>query len=171
MNSAHALISLHIGQIRHFLAALLAVWLLGLTSNSALAAADDLFIDLRGKWKGSGTMTLKDGEKQRLICDAQYSGTATQLRLIINCKSGSNKISMNGQLSANQGNLLGTWKETTYNAIGTISGKATDNKIKFYIGGNVLGTMTVRYSKRSQSVSIKTTGVSLQDVSIKLSRR
>lgn len=154
-----------------FLVFLIAILLSAFAVGPATAAVDDLFTDLRGKWKGSGTMTLKDGEKQRLICDAQYSGTASQLRLIINCKSDSNNISMNGQLSANQGNLLGTWREETYKAIGTISGKANDGKITFYIGGNVLGTMTVRYSKRSQNVSIKTTGVSLQDVSIRLTRR
>ena len=151
-----------------FLVSLIVVMLSALTANPAAA---DLFTELRGKWKGSGTMTLKDGAKQRLVCDAQYSGTASQLRLIINCKSGSNNISMNGQLSANQGNLLGTWREETYKAIGTISGKASDGRITFYIGGNVLGTMTVRYTKRSQNVSIKTTGISLQDVSIRLTRR
>jgi hypothetical protein len=131
----------------------------------------DPFTNLRGNWGGSGTMTLKDGEKERLVCDAQYTGSATQLRLVIGCKSSFNEIRMNASLSANSGRLLGTWEESTYKAIGTISGIATENNIKFYIGGNVLGTMNVQYTKTRQSVAIKTTGVSLQDVNLKLTRR
>lgn len=132
---------------------------------------NDLFTDLRGNWGGGGTMTLKDGKKQRLVCDAKYTGSASQLRLVINCKSSSNQIRMNASLSANSGRLLGTWEEKTYKALGTISGVATDNRIKFYIGGNVLGTMNVRYSKTRQDVSIKTATISLQDVRLKLKRR
>lgn len=117
-------------------------------------------------------MTLKDGNKHRLACYSQYSGTATQLSLVINCMSDINTIVMKAQLSANQGNLLGTWREETFKAIGTISGKVNDNsEIRFRIGGNVLGTMAVRYTKRSQDVSIKASGFSLEDVNIKMKRR
>jgi hypothetical protein len=141
------------------------------TATLSYSQTNDLFTDLRGNWRGGGTVTFDDGEKRRMVCDAAYSGTAVQLRLIINCKSNSNKIQMNAKLSANSGKLLGTWEEKTYNAIGTISGVASENKIKFYIGGNVLGTMNVKYSKRRQDVTIKTTGAALRDVKIKLTRR
>lgn len=142
-----------------------------LSSRPSYSEPTDLFVDLRGNWGGGGTMTLKDGEKQRLICDAQYTGTASQLRLGINCKSSSNQVNMKASLSSNSGRLLGTWEESTYKAIGTISGIASENRIKFYIGGNVLGTMNVQYSKNRQDVTIKTTGVSLEDVKLKLTRR
>lgn len=135
------------------------------------AETNDLFVDLRGNWGGTGTMSLSGGRKERLICNAKYSGTSSQLRLSINCKSSDNQINMNATLSANSGRLLGTWEEKTYKAIGTISGVATDNNIKFYIGGNVLGTMNVKYSKRRQDIVIKTAGVSLEDVKIKMTRR
>jgi hypothetical protein len=78
---------------------------------------------------------------------------------------------MKAKLSANAGRLLGTWEEATYKAIGSISGIATEDTINFYIAGNVLGTMRVKYTKSNQEVLIRTTGVSLKDVSIKLKRR
>lgn len=140
-------------------------------SSIGYAYAADPFSTLRGNWGGGGTMTLKDGKKERLVCTAKYTGSSSQLGLLIQCKSSSNAISMKAQLSANAGRLLGTWEEKTYKAIGTISGISSENSIKFYIGGNVLGTMAVRYSKTRQDVSIKTTGVSLQDVNLKLTRR
>gem|GEM_PF-5445137 len=144
----------------------------GLTiSSMGHAKAADPFSTLRGNWGGGGTMVLKDGRKERLVCTAQYTGTSSQLGLSIKCKSSSNAISMKAQLSANAGRLLGTWEEKTYKAIGTISGISSENSIKFYIGGNVLGTMAVRYSKTRQDVSIQTTGVSLKDVNLKLTRR
>lgn len=156
---------------RHASTALLAGLFLALPSAPLKAETKDIFADIRGKWGGSGTMTLKDGEKQRLACTSQYGGSATQLSLVINCKSSSNRIIMNASLSANAGKLLGTWEEKTYSAIGTISGIASKNKIRFYIGGNVLGTMTVKYSKRTQDVTIKASNVSLQDVKIRMTRR
>jgi len=135
------------------------------------AQPKDIFADIRGKWGGNGTLSLRDGTKERLTCSSQYGGTATQLSLLISCRSDVNPITMNAKLSANGGNLLGTWEEKTYKAIGTISGIATDNQIKFYIGGNVLGTMTVKYSKRRQDVTIRASNVSLQDVRIRMTRR
>jgi len=160
----------HPARILSLLATASIVFMTGGSGHSGTTA--DPFTNLRGNWKGSGTMTLKDGKKHRLACYSQYSGTATQLRLVIDCKSDINTIIMKAQLSANQGNLLGTWREETFRAIGTISGRVSDgNRIKFRIGGNVLGTMSVRYTKRSQNVSIKAAGFSLEDVTIKMKRR
>jgi hypothetical protein len=137
----------------------------------ALAGDDDPFAVLRGKWGGSGTMSLRDGGKDRLICTAQYSGSSSQLRLVINCKSSSNKIIMKARLSTNGGRLLGVWEEETFRALGTIAGTASENKITFHIAGNVLGNMVVRYSKSRQDISIKTRGIALQNINMRLARR
>ena len=140
-------------------------------SIASLAQAPDPFTDLRGSWGGNGTMTMTDGAKERLACSANYSGSSSQLRLSIKCKNNKRNIDMNGQLSANSGKLLGTWEEKSFKAIGSISGIVDGNKIKFYIGGNVIGSMLVTYSKTSQNVVIRATGITLKDVTIKLKRR
>jgi hypothetical protein len=139
--------------------------------DRGLAASDDPFAVLRGKWGGTGTMLLQDGSKDRLVCKAQYTGSSSQLRLAINCKSSSNRIDMKARLSVNGGRLQGVWEEETFKALGTISGTIGENKISFRIAGNVFGVMVVRYSKKRQNISIKTHGVALKDVSIKLGRR
>lgn len=140
-------------------------------SVPAIAADKDPFANLRGNWGGSGTMVLKDGRKERLTCKARYSGSSSQLRLQINCKSNDNKINMKARLSANGVRLLGVWEEETFKALGTISGKIGKNNITFHIAGNVLGNMVVRYSRSKQNVSIKTHGVALQNIEMRLTRR
>ncbi len=145
--------------------------LLSVFIGGALAADKDPFAVLRGNWGGSGKMLLKDGSKERISCKARYSGSSSQLRLQINCKSNSNKVNMKARLSANGSRLLGVWEEETFKALGTIAGKIDENKITFNIAGNVLGSMVVRYSKSRQDISIKTKAISLQSIKMRLSRR
>lgn len=135
------------------------------------AGEEDLFLKLRGRWGGSGLMYLTENRRERLVCDAQYTGTATQLRLAIKCKRNTNDIDLQATLSANDGRLAGVWREKSYKAVGTISGTATDSEIKFQVAGNVFGSMTVKYTRRRQTVSIETTGIPMQKLQIEMTRR
>ena len=116
-------------------------------------------------------MTLEGGRKERLKCDATYSGGASQLTLSINCRGGDNEVKMQAKLSANQGRLLGIWEEKVNRVAGSISGVASKNRINFSIMGVVTGTMNVTYSKTRQKVDITARGVPLQTVSMNMTRR
>lgn len=139
--------------------------------QNTVAKTGDPFVDLRGNWKGSGLMTLKDGSRYRLACTSEFTGSATQLVLAINCTSSFNKIEMSAKLSKFAGYLRGVWEENTYRALGTISGKISENKISFKIAGNMWGRMTVSYSRRQQKIFIKTRGIPLETVKINMRRR
>ena len=128
------------------------------------------FKTLLGSWKGSGTFSLQDGTKERISCNAYYTGGGSQLRLAILCSSPSNKIHMRGKLSYNGGHLTGSWEERTFHAEGVLKGKATSKRLKMTISGIVTGTMLVSIGKRKQSVKIETAGSNLKTVSIKLAR-
>ncbi len=134
------------------------------------AAETNPFETLLGSWKGSGTFSLQDGTRERISCNAYYTGGGSQLRLAILCSSAKNKIHMRGKLSLNGGRLSGSWEERTYHAVGKLSGKASGKRLKMSISGNVTGTMLVSYAKRRQRVQIKTAGTNLKTVSIKLAR-
>ncbi len=136
----------------------------------AQAGKSDPFKTLLGSWKGNGTFSLQDGTRERISCNAYYTGGGSQLRLAILCSSPSNKIHMRGKLSYNGGRLTGSWEERTYHAEGVLKGKATNKSLKMSISGVVTGSMNVSFSKRRQSVQIKTTGSNLKTVSIKLAR-
>ena len=132
--------------------------------------SEDPFKEIRGKWGGSGVMSLSEGRKERLACSAEYSGSSS-LRLVIDCSSKNNKINLQAKLSSNAGRLAGTWSEKTYNVLGVISGKMTDNKISFNIAGGVLVRMSVSYTKTRQRVNISVQNLPLKDVSINMTRR
>ena len=144
-----------------------------LSTSAAMAEADatEPFALLIGKWKGGGIMAMSDGTRERIVCDAEHSGTALQLRLIIHCVSGERDIRMQANMSSNAGRLLGFWEEKYFNAAGAITGVATGNKISFTVSGNVNGKMIVDYSKNRQKISITTKNVPLSSLKIDMKRR
>jgi hypothetical protein len=128
------------------------------------------FNTLLGSWGGSGEYRLEDGTAQRVKCNAYYTGGGTQLGMVIRCASDTSKIEIRSKLSSSGGRITGSWEERTYNAEGSASGSATDDKISLQISGAVSGTMQVAYTASRQSVLISTQGVGLRSVNITLGR-
>lgn len=128
------------------------------------------FNGLLGSWGGTGQIRLDRGRRERVKCNAYYTGGGAQLGLAIRCTSDSYKIEIRSKLSYSGGRLSGNWEERTFNAQGSASGTATASKISLSIRGAVTGTMVVSYTKSRQTVSISTQGVALQGVSITLGR-
>ena len=148
----------------------LASFLMSLPLHAVQAAEINPFKPLLGSWKGNGTFSLQDGTRERISCNAYYTGGGSQLRLAILCSSPNNKIHMRGKLSHSGGTVSGSWEERTFHAEGMLKGKASAKRLKMTISGIVTGTMLVAFGKRRQSVEIKTAGSNLKTVSIKLAR-
>jgi hypothetical protein len=128
------------------------------------------FDTLLGSWGGSGEIRLDKGRKERIKCNAYYTGGGSDLGLAIRCQSDNYKIEIRSKLSYSGGRLSGNWEERTFNASGTASGTASPNKISLAIKGGVTASMLVSFTKSSQSVNISVQGVALQGVSISLAR-
>jgi len=125
---------------------------------------------LLGSWGGTGEIRLDKGRKERLKCNAYYTGGGSDLGLAIRCQSDNYKIEIRSKLSYSGGRLSGNWEERTFNASGTASGTASPNKISLSIKGGVSANMLVNYTKTTQNVNISVSGVALQGVRISLSR-
>jgi hypothetical protein len=140
--------------------------------SSRLCAADaSLFDALLGSWRGSGIYELEDGTKERISCDAYYTGGGSQLGMAIRCTSeGAKAIEIRSTLSESAGHISGDWEERTYNAEGAASGTVTSSNITLEISGSVTGTMRVSYTRAHQSVSVSTQGVALKSVTVDLNR-
>ena len=115
-------------------------------------------------------MELDQGRKERLKCNAYYTGGGSQRRMAILCQSESSNLHMRSNLSLSGGRITGSWEERTYNAQGNASGQVSDGKISLNISGGVTGTMSVAYTPSRQSVSISTQGITLESVKIDLTR-
>ena len=115
-------------------------------------------------------MELDQGRKERLKCNAYYTGGGSQLRMAILCQSESSNLHFRSNLSLSGGRITGSWEERTYNAQGNASGQESGGKISLNISGGVTGTMSVVYTPSRQSVSISTQGIALESVKIELTR-
>jgi hypothetical protein len=152
--------------------AALAAALLVLFSGGRLCAAGASPFDvLLGSWSGGGTYELDDGTKERISCNAYYTGGENQLGMAIRCTSeGSKVIEIRSTLTESGGHISGNWEERTYNAQGAASGTVTSSNIALSISGGVTGTMRVSYTRSHQSVSVSTQGVALKSVTVDLNR-
>jgi len=128
------------------------------------------FNALLGSWGGSGEYSLADGTRERIKCNAYYTGGGTQLGMAIRCSGGSNKIEIRSKLNSSGGRITGHWEERTFNAQGDASGTATGDRITLQITGAVSGSMSVAYTASSQTVSIATQNIALRSVNITLNR-
>lgn len=145
----------------------------GLSSASSQASAEGPFAGLTGTWRGAAQIKLQNGNAETLKCSAYYTpkGAGTELGIAIRCASASNKIELRAQLVQSGGKVSGRWEERTYNAAGDVTGQANDGRLSLSIdGGAFKGSMAVRTTGASQSVTIKTEGVALQGVNISLSK-
>ena len=152
-----------------FLATAALFGVFAVSPSQTVAARTTPFDSLLGSWRGSGQVQLKSG-KERLSCNAYYTGGGSQLGMAIRCQSGDSKVHIRSKLSLSGSRITGNWEERTYNATGVATGTARPGKISIRVSGSITGSMVVNFSRSRQSVSISTSGSPLQRVSINLTR-
>ncbi len=158
------------------LARILAVLLATAASDAAVAQGaargGNPFPQLAGSWSGGGQARFEDGKSERLSCRAYYTPKdASGMGLAIRCASTSYKIEIRSNLKYESGGISGSWEERTFNAEGSVSGKAGGGNINLTItGGGLNGTMAVSYGGSNQTVAINTTGIGLKGVQISMNR-
>jgi hypothetical protein len=137
----------------------------------AAGHADALFDSLRGSWSGSGQIRYDDGSAEGIRCNAYYTGEGAQLKLAIRCESGTNKVEIRGQLTAQGETLTGTWEERTFNASGDAKGRVSAGKMSLsVVGGGFKGAMSVSITSGKQAVNIYTEGIKMKSVSMTLGK-
>jgi hypothetical protein len=153
------------------LAALALAVIVGCTALPA-TAADNPFPGLVGNWSGTGEAKLDGGKSETMRCKAYYTGQADNgLGLAIRCANASAKIDLRASLTYSGGSVGGSWEERTYNAVGTVAGKAAANKVNLAIvGGGLKASMVVAIASSSHTVTIVTDAPGLKGVNISLTR-
>ena len=150
----------------------LAAFGVGDVSPDAAAAAGNPFPSLAGTWSGSGTANFEGGTKESLRCKGYYTNntSGSNLGLSIRCANASAKVELRANLNYADGSISGNWEERTYNQSGTVTGKATSNKINLAISGGIQGSMSVSVGGHRHSVQVSTGGPVLTGISISMSR-
>jgi hypothetical protein len=139
---------------------------------SVPAVAGNPFSALVGTWSGKGTAHIEGGKREQLSCKGYYKGSGgSELRLNIICANPSTKVELRSVLKYSGGRVTGTWEERNFNQTGTITGSATDDKLRLSIGGQALsGRLSVSIGGTKQSVSLSTEGSALKGVNITFAR-
>ena len=135
-------------------------------------AGDEAIGALVGNWSGSAQATLDSGQTESMRCKGYYTGQGSDgLGIAIRCANASSKIDLRATLTFANGAISGNWEERTYNAAGSVSGKASANKVNLAItGGGLTAAMAVNITGASHSVSISTQGTGLKGVNISFNR-
>lgn len=135
-------------------------------------AADNPFHSLVGTWNGSGTASFEGGKTESLRCKGYYTNGngGSNLGLSIRCANASAKVELRANLNYSNGAVSGDWEERTYNQSGTVSGKASANKLNLAISGGIEGSMNVSVAGGSHSVTVSTGGPVLKGVDISMTR-
>lgn len=127
---------------------------------------------LSGTWSGAGQFRLENGKTESIRCSANYVPRSSGLGLALRCASASNRVELRANLTARGSRVSGTWEERSYNASGRVTGVAVGDTLRLSIdGGGLSGSMLVRTTGRSQSISVRTDTTALKGVNIRLRRR
>ena len=151
-------------------------WLLAaltLTASPAAAAVSP-FRAMAGSWSGGGTLSMANGEQQRLRCRASYdvAGRGDELSLNLRCASDAYNFDLTGNVAYRGGEISGQWSEATRNASGTIEGRANGDHIEAAARGqNFSANLSLTTRGGRQTVSIHPQGGDVRAVSLALDRR
>ncbi len=145
----------------------------GYAPGFAAAAVAGPFSGMSGSWSGAGVITLSSGSRERIRCRATYevAEAGNTLALVIRCASDSYKFELRGNAIHDRGGIRGTWSEATRNAAGQIVGKVSGNQIHARTEGQTFAALlSMNTQGNRQSISIRSPGSEMSDVTISLSR-
>lgn len=138
-------------------------------------AASSPFPAMAGSWSGGGTISMASGEQEPLRCRATYDvgGRGDELSLNLRCASASYVFDLSSNVAYRGGAVSGQWTESSRNAGGTLSGRASGDQVEVAARGQNFSaglSMTTRGNR--QTISIRPEGGSdIRAVSLSLSRR
>ena len=138
-----------------------------------VAAAAGPFTALEGSWSGEGTVMVSNGANERLRCRATYrvAGQGQDVDLNLRCASDSYNFNLLSTVRYEGGAISGSWSETTHNASGSLSGRASGRQILVSArGGSFAANLLLVTHDNRQSVSIRATGTDVAGADIVLSR-
>ena len=131
------------------------------------------FSALNGSWSGVGTIKKSNGGSERIRCRSAFEPTgAANLSLRLRCASDSYNFNLLSTVRYESGSISGSWSETTHNASGSLSGRASGRQILVSArGGSFAANLLLVTHDNRQSVSIRATGTDVTGADIMLSRR
>jgi hypothetical protein len=125
------------------------------TPGGAATPASNPFDQLSGDWEGGGTVILKDGEPEKVTCQATYKTAGSKITQTLRCTGDDYEIDTTLKLTDKGGKIRGSWNEGVYDASGGVTGTAKDNLIHAVITGDKFrGRMSIKTSNAGHTINI-----------------
>ena len=153
--------------------ALAAVLSFGIFTHGGALAAETPFAHLAGSWAGQGKITVQNGSSERIRCRGTYRAgeTGTSLTISLRCASDSYKFELASDVTYDNGNISGSWNETSRSVYGQISGRANANSITAQASAvGVTAAISIATRGNSQSVTIRSPGSEISEIAVTMAR-
>ncbi|MGE5260163.1 MAG: hypothetical protein ACM3MH_04705 [Actinomycetota bacterium] len=119
------------------------------------ATTGDPFTELKGDWKGSGTVILDDGEKKKVDCTTTYKVAGTNITQTLHCKGEDYEVNTLLKVTDKSGKIKGTWNESVYDASGSVRGTAKGDTIHAIISGDKFsGRMSIKVKGDTHTINV-----------------
>ena len=141
--------------------------------HDASQAAENPFAQFTGSWSGQGRITVQNGSSERIRCRGTYRAGESGMRLSIGlrCASDSYKFELASDVTYDGGNISGSWNETTRQVYGQLTGRVTATHISAQASAvGFSASLSIATRGNSQSVSIRSPGSEISEVSITMAR-
>jgi hypothetical protein len=129
---------------------------IGTLAASTGQAQSSAFAGLAGNWSGAGTVSLDDGSSERIRCRATYQVIGPTMDMNLICASDAYKFDLRASVSAANGDVTGTWSETSRNVGGSIQGRGANGS--FQVVAQAAGfnaNIGLRTTGNKQTISMK----------------
>ena len=138
--------------------------------TSAMAAGP--FAGFNGEWTGGGDISMTDGSQEKIRCKATYSvgPSGAALNINMNCASDSYRVNIISNIVAQGSNFEGTWRETTRQADGKVTGRVmAPGELQANLDGTGFAIqLAATTNGKQQSVTIQAEGTDVKTVKISL---
>lgn len=149
--------------------AAIAVGLVTLPCSPVQAAGP--FAAFAGNFAGSGTITVRDGSRERIRCRGGNVESGNALRLGLRCASDSYRVELTSDIRYSGGSISGNWTETSRNVFGTLSGRLSGSTIQANAQGSSFSALlTIQSHGNRLSVVIQSPGSEISEVAISMAR-
>lgn len=138
----------------------------------AAAQSPGPFAGMAGVWSGRGTVSLDNGQSERIRCRATYavSGDGTGMNQTLTCASDSYKFDLKSNVLAKGDRIVGTWSEHSRNISGNLSGRSSHGHFDVTVSAPTFtAQLTLVTRGNKQQVTIRSEGA-FRSASIALSR-
>jgi len=155
-----------------FVAFVMVTAICALTPSLARAQAM-AFAGLAGVWSGSGSISLANGSSERIKCRATYAvgDNGNGLQQTLRCASDSYKFELSSNVKNADGNITGTWSESTRNVSGNLEGHAGNGLFQVVVSSPAFtANLSLTTRGNSQMVKITSQGSEFSGVTITLAR-